>query len=165
MTIGDIDAAPRAPGARQILDYRHPGSDLWCDRVGIVRAKGWWCITTVDRIALSGEIIVGGAAPRARLHSAGFSTRCSSRPHQMREQYQIQRDSWTGWRGYDDLHTTSWTTQQQQANGQVSVLCPHGRVGTYKYRLAVTVDIDSIPVGDSPAASAPIRTDCGTGIS
>lgn len=82
----------------------------------------------------------------------------------MRRRYQIQGQLERMAR-LDDPYVTAWTTQQKQANGQVSALCPRGRVGTYNYRLSVKVDIDGITVGDSPAADAPVRTDRRTGTS
>ncbi|GAB3980457.1 hypothetical protein GCM10029978_078570 [Actinoallomurus acanthiterrae] len=176
MTVGDVAAAPRTPGARRRADFRHPWNPNDCDDVRIVRVKGWWCTTTVDKIVESGEIVVGGGTPRARIHGAGFSTRCSGRPHRMRQRYQVQRDSWNGMRPYTHLQETHWTADQNQTGQPISVGCPRGRVGTYTYRLAVATEIDDdhLPaggtaddssVGDSPATSPVIRTSCGTGVS
>ncbi|MGW0082398.1 hypothetical protein [Streptomyces sp. NPDC003393] len=165
MTIGDVGAAPKDPKAVRTTDYRAPGSQFECDNVRIIKVHGWWCTTSVSRIGQDGEIVLGGAEPRARIHSAGFRTRCSERPARMRQRYEIQRDSWSGWRGYSKPGHTAWTRQQHQDHGLVSVPCPDGRVGTYNYRLAVTVEVAGIEADDSTAASAVIRTDCGTGVS
>jgi hypothetical protein len=165
MTVGDVDAAPKDPEAVRVTDYRTPGSQAECDNVKIIRVHGWWCATTVSRIGQDGEIVLGGAEPRARIRSAGFRTRCSGRPARMRQHYQVQRDSWSGWRSYGEHEHTAWTHEQRQDHGTVSVPCPSGRVGTYDYRLAVAVEVDGIDADDSTAASADIRTDCGTGVS
>jgi hypothetical protein len=164
MTVGDIDAAPKARGARLVADYRKPGSRAACDE-GIVTAHGWWCATTVSPVSEHGEIVVGGAKPRARIRSAGFRTRCEGRKARMRQHARIERDSWSGWRPYGSLRRTGWTRGQSQSGGPVSELCPRGRVGTYDYRLAVAVEIEGVRVDDSTAAGRTIRTDCGTGVS
>ena len=92
----------------------------------------------------------------------------------MRQRYQIQRSSWSGWRDYSAPQVSPWTSQQElAATSQVSAPCPQGRVGTYDYRLAVAVELNdgTLPLDDSNlkkrhlAASPPIRTDCGTGAS
>jgi hypothetical protein len=165
MTVGDIDAAPDAPRTRGSVDYRAPADTTECDEVRIAPVKGWWCVTTVQKVAESGEIVVGGAEPRAEVHSAGFGTRCSGRPGAMRQAYRFERDSWSAWRPYSHTLYTQWTNEQRQDGGRVSVPCPSGRVGTYNYHLWVQVDIEGLPVGDSGAASARIRADCGTGVS
>jgi hypothetical protein len=165
MTIGDVGAAPKDPKAVLTTDYRAPGSQFECDNVRIIKVHGWWCTTSVSRIAQDGEIVLGGAEPRARIHSAGFRTRCSERPARMRQRYEIQRDSWSGWRGYSKPGHTAWTRRQHQDHGLVSAPCPDGRVGTYNYRLAVTVEVAGIEADDSTAAGAVIRADCGTGVS
>jgi hypothetical protein len=165
MTIGDIGAAPKDPNAVETTDYRAPDNPSDCYQVRIMRVYGWWCATTVSPIAETGEIVIGGGAPRAHIHSAGFRTRCSGRTEPMRQSYQIQRDSWTGWRSYADWGYTPWTTRQDQSAGTVSALCPRGRVGTYNYRLAVAVEFQGLRVDPTSAASARIRTDCGTGVS
>jgi hypothetical protein len=174
MTVGDIDRAPKVPDARSTLDYRHPGDQSECDDVRIVRVRGWWRTTPVDKIVQSGPIVIGGP-PQGQILAAGFSTRCSGRPHRMRQLYQIQRDSWSGWRAYGDRHDMPWTAAQRQDGPPISVPCPHGRVGTYDYRMSVVIEIDDDgvpPIGtpydlsglDSAASSPPIRTSCGTGI-
>ncbi len=174
-TVGDIDAAPRDPHARRTVDFRHPADPNDCDDVRIVRVSGWWCTTTVDRIEESGPIVVGDP-DRARIRGAGFSTRCSGRSHRMRQRYQIERSAWNGMRPYTGLRETRWTTEQDQTGQPISAACPQGRVGTYTYRLSVTIEIDDAglpvhgtaddtPVGDTPAASPVIRTSCGTGVS
>lgn len=165
MTIGDVDTAPKSPDAVRSTDYRAPGSQTECDDVRIIKVHGWWCATTVAPIAQDGEIVLGGATPRARIHSTGFLTHCSGRAPRIRQHYLIQRDSWSGWRSYSEPGYTAWTREQDQAHAAVSVPCPAGRVGTYNYRLAVAVDVDGIQADDSTAASAAIRADCGTGIS
>ncbi|MFG2881136.1 hypothetical protein ACGFYV_02210 [Streptomyces sp. NPDC048297] len=165
MTIGDVDAAPKDSRAVRRTDYRAPGSQTECDNTRIVKVRGWWCATTVSSIAQDGEIVLGGAKPRARIHSAGFRTRCSGHPPRIRQHYGIERDSWSGWRPYSERRLTTWTSGRRQSHGKVSVPCPAGRVGTYNYRLAVAVEAEGIAADDSPAASAPIRTDCGTGVS
>ncbi|PJN11905.1 hypothetical protein CG723_13855 [Streptomyces sp. CB01635] len=109
--------------------------------------------------------MLGGAAPRATIHSAGFRTHCSGHHARIRQRHEIQRDSWSGRRAYSKRRDTPWTTAQHQAHGTVSAPCPRGPVGTYNYRLAVTVEVAGIWADDSPAASAGIRADCGTGIS
>ncbi|MFF0627359.1 hypothetical protein [Streptomyces sp. NPDC004296] len=83
----------------------------------------------------------------------------------MRQHYEIQRDSWSGWRPYGERGHTLWTPAQDPSGGPVAASCPRGRVGTYTYRLAVTVEVAGRTVDDSPAASPQIRTDCGTGVS
>ncbi|MGW0998961.1 hypothetical protein ACWD5V_37960 [Streptomyces sp. NPDC002523] len=165
MTVGDVDAAPKDPRAVRRTDFRAPGNQTECDNTKIIKVRGWWCTTTVSSVAQDGEIVLGGAEPRARIHSAGFRTHCSGDRPQMRQHYEIQRDSWSGWRPYSERGLTSWTSEQRQSHGRVSVPCPDGRVGTYDYRLAVAVEVQGIEADDSTAASAPIRTDCGTGIS
>jgi hypothetical protein len=165
MTVGDIDAAPPERRARWVADYRRPGNAADCDAVGIVRVHGWWCTTTVSPVSEHGEIVVGGAKPRARLRSAGFRTRCTGRPARMRQHFRIERDSWSGWRTYGRLGRTPWTSAQTQAGGPVTELCPLGRVGTYNYRLAVAVEVEGVRVSDSTAAGVRVRTDCGTGAS
>ncbi|MEU6318013.1 hypothetical protein [Streptomyces sp. NPDC047009] len=165
MTIGDVGLAPKDPNAVRVTDYHAPGSETACDYVKIIAVHGWWCTTTVSPVAVNGEIVVGGAQPRAQIHSAGFHTRCSGRTAKMRQHYTIERDSWSGWRRYDNHGQTDWTSQQDQSGHAVSAPCPQGRVGTYNYRLAVSVEIDGIQADDSMAASAEIRTDCGTGVS
>lgn len=165
MTVGDIDAAPKAAGAVRLADYRAPGSAGDCQDVKIVTAHGWWCTTTVSPVAEDGEIVVGGAAPRAHVRSAGFRTHCSGRTARLRQHYEVQRDSWSGWRAYSDRAYTPWTAAQDQPGVLVTALCPQGRVGTYHYRLGVAVEVAGFTVDDSTAASAEIRTDCGTGVS
>lgn len=163
MTVGDIDAAPRTPGAARVADYRAPGSETECADVRIVTVHGWWCATTVAPIAEQGEIVVGGASPRARLRAAGFRTHCAGRTARMRQHYEFQRDSWSGWRPYDTRARTPWTTAPNQSGAPAAAPCPQGRVGTYDYRLGVAVEIEGYRVDDATAASAPVRTDCGTG--
>ncbi len=165
MTVGDVDAAPRDPSAMLTTDYRAPDDSGDCYGVRIVTVRGWWCATTVSPVAESGPIVVGGAAPQAHVRSAGFRSHCSGRTARMRQAYQIQRDSWSGWRSYDDWGYTGWTTRQDQTGPAVTALCPRGRVGTYDYRLAVSVEVDGIQVQPSSASSPTIRTDCGTGTS
>ncbi|MED7826109.1 hypothetical protein [Streptomyces chiangmaiensis] len=165
MTIGDVDAAPKDPWTVRSTDFRAPGNQSECDYVKIIKVRGWWCTTTVARIALDGEIVLGGAKPRARVYSGGFRTRCVGRKARMRQHYEIQRDSWSGWRSYGERGYTPWTHEQRQAHGTVSVPCPRGRVGTYNYRLSVAVEVDGIQAEETAAASTVIRTDCGTGIS
>ncbi|MFC4496308.1 hypothetical protein ACFPA8_19455 [Streptomyces ovatisporus] len=165
MTVGDVDAAPEDPNAVRVTSYRAPPSRTQCDSEHIKKVKGWWCSTTVSPVEVEGEIVVGGAKPRARIHGAGFTSRCSDRPGRMRQAYRIERDSWSGWRGYSDFTHTAWTPAQQQREGKVSAPCPDGRVGTYDYRLAVRIEVDGVRVGDSRAAGARIRADCGTGSS
>ncbi|MFG2004116.1 hypothetical protein ACGFNU_33650 [Spirillospora sp. NPDC048911] len=165
MTVGDVDAAPKDPDAERVADHRAPLRPDECDTVRITKVRGWWCTTTVEKLAVSGEIVVGGAPPRAQIKSAGFSTRCSGRPGRMRQRYVIQRDSWASWRSYGGVGKTAWTTSQDQRGGKVTDVCPKGRVGTYNYRLTVHLESDAAPIGDAYAASARIRTDCGTGLS
>ncbi|TYB46408.1 hypothetical protein [Actinomadura chibensis] len=166
MTIGDVAAAPRAGDAVRVADYRAPASSSDCDRVRIVRARGWWCATTVRGIRVSGEIVVGGAEPRARIEGGGFGTRCAGpRPGRMRQVYRVERDSWSGWRGYGPARATAWTTGPEQSGRTPAEACPAGRVGTYNYRLTVRVEIEGATVGDSRAAAPRIRADCGTGVS
>ncbi|MGG2464935.1 hypothetical protein ACO0M4_35135 [Streptomyces sp. RGM 3693] len=164
-TVGDIDAAPKDPRTVRRADYRAPDSRTDCANVKILTVHGWWCTTTVSRTVQDGEIVVGGARPRARIHSAGFRTHCAGRTARMRQHYEIQRDSWSGWRPYGERGYTPWTPAQDQSGGPVAASCPRGRVGTYAYRLAVTVEVAGLTVDDSPAASPRIRTDCGTGVS
>lgn len=166
MTVGDIDAAPKAADAVRVADYRAPGSASACQEVRIVTVHGWWCTTTVSPVTESGEIVVGGATPRAHLRSAGFRTHCSGRTARLRQHYEVQRDSWSGWRPYSSRARTAWTGAQDQPGVPVTVLCPQGRVGSYHYRLGVAVEIAGLPaLADSTAASPEIRTDCGTGVS
>lgn len=166
MTIGDIDAAPAHPDAVRIFDYRAPERSRECDRVEIVTVSGWWCTTTVAPIDVAGEIVVGDASPRAEIGGEGFATECHGpRPGRLRQIYQLERDSWSGWRSYGEVRHTSWTETGRQDSGAVWEPCPRGRVGTYDYQLSVRVEIDEVDVGYSLATSAPIRTDCGTGIS
>lgn len=173
LTVGDVAAAPRASDAVLVLDYRHPGDQLACEQIRVVRVRGWWCITTVRPIRQSGEIVIGGPS-RARLHGDGFSTRCSGRKQRMRQLFQIERESWSGWRPYNGMTWTSWTTRQAQAGPAVSAPCPTGRVGTYGYQLVARIQIDDSrlalggPGGNTIAqyaASPVLRTSCGTGIS
>ncbi|MFD3477114.1 hypothetical protein [Streptomyces sp. NPDC058695] len=161
MTIGDVDAAPKDPKSVRSNGYRAPAGQTECDNVEIIKVHGWWCTTTVSSVAQDGEIVLGGAAPRATIHSAGSRTHCSGHRARIRQHHEIQRDSWSGWRACSRRRDTPWTT----AHGTVSAPCPRGRVGTYNYRLAVTVEAAGIQADDSPAASADIRADCGTGIS
>lgn len=163
MTVGDVDKAPRDPDAVQVTSYRAPASEETCDSDRTVKVKGWWCSTTVKPVEVDGEIVVGGADPRARITGGGFATRCSDRPGRMRQAYRVERDSWSGWRGYGDFAYSPWSKAQRQHHGEVAVACPQGRVGTYNYRLAVRTEIDGVEVGDSRAASATVRADCGTG--
>jgi hypothetical protein len=166
MTVGDVDAAPRDPRAIGHTDYRAPGDALECDDVRIVKARGWWCTTTVGPIQESGAIVVSGGTSHAQIRYAGFTTRCfGHRPGPIRQTYQIERDSWTSWRFYQSPQTTAWTTAQNQTVGRGRVPCPQGRVGTYRYRMAITLDIQGLTAEISPASSVRIRTDCGTGIS
>ncbi|GLY85511.1 hypothetical protein Airi02_034400 [Actinoallomurus iriomotensis] len=166
MTVGDVDAAPRDPRALNVADYRAPADVNDCDQVQVVSVRGWWCTTKVKALSEDGEIVVSGGPSRARLSSAGFATRCSGRrPGRMRELYQIERDSWSGWRDYTGQQPTEWTASKDQTEGPVSAPCPLGRVGTYDYRVAVTLDVEGLRVGDSPAASTRVRVPCGTGTS
>jgi hypothetical protein len=165
MTVGDVDAAPESPYAVRTIDHRTPVSISDCEQVRIETVSGWWCTTTVEPIEVEGEIVVGGARPRARIGGAGFATSCHGRPDRMRQVYTIERDSWSGWRSYSEPGYTPWTEEQNQDGEPVADLCPQGRVGTYNYRLTVRIEIDGVTVGDSRAASVRIRTDCGTGAS
>ncbi|MGP4113257.1 hypothetical protein ACTWP5_20370 [Streptomyces sp. 4N509B] len=166
MTVGDVDAAPENPDAVAAVDHRAPASVVDCETVRIETVEGWWCTTTVEPVAVEGEIVVGGAEPRARIGADGFATRCHGRlPGRLRQVHEIQRDSWSGWRPYTEEAYTEWTGRRRQREGAVSEPCPRGRVGTYDYRLAVRVEVEGMTVGESLAASAPIRTDCGTGVS
>jgi hypothetical protein len=176
VTVGDIDAAPRDPHARRTEDYRHPADPNDCDDVRVVRVRGWWCTTSVGEIAESGPIVVGGGPAQARIRGGGFSTRCSGRPYRMRQRYQLRRDSWSGPRAYTSPAETPWTRSQNQTGRPPAAVCPSGRVGTYTYRLSVTLEIEgedlplggegvALPVGESPASSPVIRTSCGTGVS
>lgn len=161
-----MNAAPRDPKAVRVTSYRAPESKTACDAYRIEKVHGWWCSTTVSPIHVDGEIVVGGAEPRAHIKSAGFITRChGTLPGRVRQVYGFERDSWSGWRDYTDPLHTDWTTAQHQHETKPSALCPQGRTGTYDYRLAVSIEIEGVTVGDSRAASAPIRTDCGTGVS
>ncbi|MEO3749207.1 hypothetical protein [Streptomyces sp. B6B3] len=166
MTVGDVDAAPQDPDAVRTIDHRAPAAVTDCETVEIETVSGWWCTTTVEPIAVEGEIVVGGADPRAEIGGEGFATECHGElPGRMRQVYGLERDSWSGWRDYADPQHTSWTGAGSQQGPSVTELCPQGRVGTYNYRLAVRVEVDSVTVGDSWAASPHIRTDCGTGAS
>jgi hypothetical protein len=165
MTIGDIDTAPADPKAVSTTDYRAPEDPADCYDVKIVAVHGWWCATTVSPVAETGAIVVGGAAPRAHLHAAGFRTTCSGRGVRMRQAYQVQRDSWSGWRSYTDWSYTPWTSGRKQSGPPVSALCPRGRVGTYNYRVAVAVQVQGLTAESLDAASQTIRTACGTGVS
>lgn len=168
MTVGDIDLAPAVHGAASLADYRAPGDDIECEQVRILRAHGWWCTTTVAGIVEQGEIVVGGAAPRARIRSTGrpaFRTMCGGTVPRHRQRYAIERDSWSGYRAYARRAFTPWTTAGAQSGPSVSTPCPAGRVGTYNYRLAVTVEVDGYTADPSEAAGAPLRKDCGTGVS
>lgn len=166
MTVGDVDAAPENPDAVRVFDYRAPDSSVECDRVQIVQVNGWWCTTTVEPIDLDGEIVLGGTEPRAQIGGEGFATDChGARPGRLRQLYQLERDSWSGWRDYGEVQYTSWTEARRQASEAVWEPCPQGRVGTYDYQLSVRIEIDGVEVGYSLATSAAIRTDCGTGVS
>lgn len=165
MTVGDVDAAPESPSAVRVFDYRAETSQE-CERVRIVKVSGWWCTTTVAPIEVDGEIVLGGAEPRARIGGEGFTTRChGERPDRLRQVYQVERDSWSGWRDYGEPRYTSWTEARDQASAPVWEPCPQGRNGTYDYQLIVRIEIDGVRVGNSLATSAQIRTDCGTGVS
>lgn len=166
MTVGDVDAAPEHPDAVRIFDYRAPDWSGECGRVEIVTVSGWWCTTTVQPIDVVGEIVVGDAEPRAQIGGEGFATDCHGElPGRLRQIYQLERDSWSGWRDYGEVRYTSWTEADRQEGEAVWEPCPLGRVGTYDYQLSVRVEVDGVEVGYSLATSAPIRTDCGTGIS
>ncbi|GAA2632211.1 hypothetical protein SMC26_21455 [Actinomadura fulvescens] len=165
MTVGDVDASPRHPDAKRVVDHRAPFRAYECDTVQIIKVRGWWCTTTVDGLSVSGEIVVGGAEPRAQVKGKGFTTRCSGRPGRMRQRHVIQRDSWANWRSYGGVGKTAWTTSQDQSGPEVTEVCPKGRVGSYNYRLTVHLESDSAPIGDAYAASSRIRADCGTGLS
>lgn len=166
MTVGDVDAAPAHPDAVRVFDYRRPDSSVECDRVQITTVSGWWCTTTVEPIDVEGPIVLGDAEPRARIGGEGFATRCrGKRPGELRQVSQLERDSWSGWRDYSEVRYTPWTGDRRQTGEAVWEPCPQGRVGTYDYQLRVRVEIDGVEVGDSPATSAPVRTDCGTGVS
>jgi hypothetical protein len=165
-TIGDTDAAPRTPGAVRLMDYRAPDSSTECMQVKVLVVHGWWCTTTVSAVTEQGEIVVGGAQPRARLRSAGFHTTCGGNVPRYRARYEFERDSWSGYRFYTSPTYTSWTSAAIQAGPAVTALCPQGRVGTYTYELAVTLQVSgySGAVG-TPAAGRTLRQDCGTGVS
>ena len=168
MTVGDIDAAPAVQGATALADYRAPGDRIECQEVRILRARGWWCTTTVGKIAEQGEIVVGGAQPRARVRSLAhpaFRTVCGGHVPKVRQHYSVERDSWSGWRDYSRRAFTPWTTARTRSGPPVTTPCPAGRVGTYNYRLAVTVEVDGYTVDPSEAAGPTIRADCGTGTS
>jgi hypothetical protein len=166
MVVGDVDAAPKDPDAMRTIDYRAPVTVTECETVRIETVSGWWCTTTVEPIAVEGEIVVGGAEPRAEIGGEGFATECHGElPGRMRQVYALERDSWSGWRDYGDPRYTSWTRTRSQQGPSVTELCPQGRAGTYNYRLAVRVEVDSVTVGESWAASPRIRADCGTGVS
>lgn len=166
MTVGDVDAAPEHPDAVRIFDYRAPNRSTECGRFRIVEVSGWWCTTTVEPIDINGEIVYGDAEPRAQIGGEGFATDChGERPGRLRQVYQLERDSWSGWRGYGEVQYTSWTEGPHQASEAVWEPCPQGRVGTYDYQLSVRIELDEMEVGYSLAASASIRTDCGTGVS
>ncbi|MFW6690316.1 hypothetical protein [Streptomyces sp. MAR4 CNX-425] len=166
MTVGDVDAAPQDPDAVRTVDYREPAAVTECETVRIEPVSGWWCATTVEPIAVEGEIVVGGAEPRAEIGGEGFATEChGDLPGRMRQVSVLERDSWSGWRDYGDPRYTSWTRARSQQGPARTEPCPQGRTGTYNYRLAVRVEVDSVTVGESWAASPHIRTDCGTGVS
>lgn len=165
MTIGDVDAAPHAGDTVRTASYAAPSDPNECDTVRITRVDGWWCTTTVTPVSESGAIVVGGAAPEARLSDGGFATHCSGRSGRFRQVYRFQRDAWDGWRDYSATYTTPWTSGQDQSGARIDVPCPQGRTGTYDYRLTVQVEVTGVTVGDSQAASARIRQDCGTGVS
>lgn len=165
VTVGDLDAAPEDPAAEQTRDHRAPRGRHECETVRYVPVRGWWCKTTVKAIHVSGEIVVNRSTPTARIQGAGFSTHCSHRPGRMRHVFQMERDSWSGWRSYGKRQMTAWTAKQDQAVGAVTEACPKGRVGTYDYQLSVRIMSDQVPMGGVTATSAPIRTHCGTGIS
>jgi hypothetical protein len=165
MTVGDVAAAPEDPKAVRVTSYRAPDTVSACDAYRIEKVHGWWCSTTVAAVQVDGEIVVGDAQPRARLTSTGFATRCHGRPGRVRQVYGFDRDSWSGWRDYSHPQHTGWTAEQRQRSGALSAACPQGRTGTYDYRLAVRLEIEGVTVGDSWAHSAPLRTDCGTGVS
>ncbi|MFS2293588.1 MAG: hypothetical protein FWJ90_12940 [Actinomadura sp.] len=165
VTVGDLDAAPREKGARRIVDYREPASPAECGRVRYVPVRGWWCKTAVKGLRVSDDIVVNASRPTARIQANGFVTRCANRPGRMRQRFLIERDSWSGWRVYGSWRVTEWTRDQTQRMGNVTEGCPMGRVGTYDHRLSVRLELDEAPVGETYAASADIRTHCGTGAS
>jgi hypothetical protein len=165
-TVGDIDAAPRAAGAVQVSDYRSPQAATECTQVTVVTVRGWWCVTTVSPVTEHGEIVVGGARPRARLDAAGFRTDCSAGAPRHRALYEFQRDSWSGYRPYAKRAYTPWTSARTQPGPAATAACPQGRVGTYDYRLAATLEFTRYPgLAGTPASGRPLRQDCGTGIS
>lgn len=124
MTIGDVDATPKDPKYVRSNDCRAPAGQTECDNIRIIKVHGWWCTTTVSSVAQDGEIVLGGATPRATIHSAGFRTHCSGRHARIRQHHEIQRDSRSGWRAYSKRRHTPWTTAQHQAHGTVSAPCP-----------------------------------------
>lgn len=164
MTVGDIDAAPQHPDAVRVFDYLSPESKAECG-TRFKKVSGWWCTTTVEPIEVEGEIVLGDAEPRARIGGEGFTTRCQGRPDRMRQVFQVERDSWSGWRDYGEPRQTAWTRSQEQAGEPVFEPCPAGRVGTYDYQLIASVEVEGVQVSTPPAVSAPIRNDCGTGVS
>ena len=165
-TLGDIDLAPRAAGTVRRADYRAPGPGTDCTQVKILTVRGWWCTTTVSAVTEHGEIVVGGAAPRARLTASGFRTTCSAGAPHHRTHYALERDSWSGWRPYARRAATAWTEERTQTGPAVSAPCPQGRVGTYTYRLAAALDVTGYSdLADTPASGRTVRQDCGTGIS
>lgn len=165
MTVGDVDEAPADPRAVRVVDFRHPDTQGRCEAERITRVRGWWCTTEVAPVRVEGEIVVGGAKPRARIAAKGFTTRCHGRPGRMRQVSLIERDSWSGWRDYTEESAGAWTRAQTWRNGTVGDLCPRGRTGTYDYRLAVRIEMEHVTVGSSWAGGAVLRTDCGTGVS
>ncbi|MFE2989611.1 hypothetical protein [Streptomyces sp. NPDC059262] len=156
---------PTDPKSVRSNDCRAPSRRTECDNVGIIKVHGWWCTTTVSSVMQDGEVVIGGATPRATIHSAGFRTRCSGNHARIRQHHEVQRDSWSGRRAYNARGHTPWTTAQHQDHGTVAAPCPRGRVDTCNYRLAIAVEIAGIKADDSPTASADIRADCATGIS
>lgn len=165
-TIGDIDAAPRTPGTVRLADYRAPGAGVDCAQIKILTVRGWWCTTTVSPVIEHGEIVVGGAEPRARLDAAGFRTICSSGAPNHRAHYEFQRDSWSGYRPYAEREYTAWTRRPGQTGPAVNAACPRGRVGTYNYRLAVALEFTGyLGLADTEASGRTLRQDCGTGMS
>ncbi len=165
MAIGDVEAAPHDPAALRTTDYRAPDDASDCYRVRIPPVRGWWCVTTVPPLTESGRITVGGAVSDARLRAAGFRTRCSGHAPRIRQLYQVQRSSWSGWRGYTGWSATPWSGARTQVGRPVSVPCPRGRVGTYAYRLAVGVAVEGLRADPVDATGPALRSHCGTGAS
>jgi hypothetical protein len=172
MTVGDVDAAPEDPDAVRVVDFRHPDSPTRCEREEIVHVSGWWCTTTVRPIEVEGEIVVGGARPRARIGGEGFATRCAGRPERMRQVYQLERDSWSGWRRYSEPEHTGWTRAQHQEGEPVSDLCPRGRTGASRSGPRSTGPRSASPGRPAPSsaptaapatASRPSRLSRGSG--